>query len=301
VIDTSTNQVSKINVGNGPFAIAFNPNPALPYAYVSNSSDSTVSIIELATQTVVSTFATGAGGDDTLDIAVSDDGLNVYLANYDGGPKSYGTVAYYTVDAPVADGWVQLQASNGWGDNVAVNNLLPLPNNNGLVVGLSNGQVATWNNPVLSDGTILSGPGAGIGCSNGAPGSCWDVVPGSNLTTVNGLVASGQTGGFVAFGMNGNLGWVQGFNGAPAFGGPGVQSATTYPGSNPNDPLEIPTTLLPYDGTTLVGSIGSAPVIAESGTISTPSYASNLPPGLSASSAGCGTSYNSGGGAGCAG
>lgn len=298
VIDTATNTVSTvISVGNGPSGVAFNPNPGQPYAYVTNSNDSTVSVIDTGTMTVVGTFAAGAGGDDTLGIAVSPDGLYVYLANYNGGGDDYGTTPVFQVATPVAQGWAQMQASNGWGDDVAVNTITALPNNFGFVVGLSNGTVATWNNPVLADGIIVPGAGGNPGCSNGSPGDCWTVIPtgpDNGLTKVKAIMPSGQDGGFVALGWNADfsydqtIGWMQGFNGAPfAAGAPFTDS--------------LPTTLLPYDGTTLVGSIGSTPVIAGSdGVIAAPSYISQLPD-LSASTAGCTWSYNSGSGAGCGG
>lgn len=295
VIDTSTNElVNTIAVGNGPSGVAFNPNPGLPYAYVTNSNDSTVSVVDTQTMTVIGTFATGAGGDDTLGVAVSPDGLNIYTANYDGGSTDYGTVPVFEVATPVAQGWAQLQASKGWGDGVAVNTITSLLNNNGFVIGLSDGTVATWNNAILADGTIVPANGVN-GCSNGSPGGCWTVVsaPSSPMNSVNAIIASGQNGGFVVIGKQpGGNGWMQGFNGAAPFFGPGA----------PFD-ASIPTTLLPYDGTTLVGAIGSAPVIATAGVISVPSYVSTNPmfPDLSASTAGCTTSYNSGSGAGCAG
>lgn len=299
VIDTATNTVSHgIGVGWGPEGVAFNPNPGLPYAYVTNSNDSTVSIIDTQTWTVVGTFAAGAGGDDTLGIAVSPDGLNVYLGNYDGGGDDYGTVPVFQVATAVEQGWAQLQAADGWGDGVAVNAITSLLNNKGFVVGLSDGTVATWDNPILADGTIV--PTAGLNtCSNGSPGGCWTVVsqPGSPMNSVNAIMASGQDAGFVVMGTApGGDGWIGGFNGAAANFGPG---GAYFTGSNP-------TTLLPYDGTTLLGAIGDRAVIAEDGpaginsVVTAPSYASLLPD-LSASTAGCTTSYNTGTGAGCGG
>lgn len=298
VINTSTNQLSNITVGNGPSGVAFNPNPGLPYAYVTNSNDSTVSVIDTQTWTVIGTFATGAGGDDTLGVAVSPDGLNVYLGNYDGSSNDYGTVPVFQVATPVEQGWAQLQAANGWGDGVGVNAITSLLNNKGFVVGLSDGTVATWDNPILADGTIV--PSAGLNtCSNGSPGGCWTVVsqPGDPMNSVNAIMASGQDAGFVVMGTApGGDGWIGGFNGAAANFGPG---GAFFTGSNP-------TTLLPYDGTTLIASIGDQPVIAADGpaginsVISAPSYASMLPD-LSASTAGCTLSYNSGSGAGCGG
>lgn len=303
VIHTSTNAVTVLPVGSGPSGVAFNPNPGLPYAYVTNSNDSTVSVIDMTTLSVVSTFATGAGGDDTLGIAVTRDGLNVYLANYDGGGDDYGTVPVFQVATPVAQGWAELQAPGGWGDDVAVNTITALPNNLGFVVGTSNGTLATWNNPLLADGTIVPGSGVSNECSNGSPGDCWTEIPtgpDNAMTSVKAVVASGQDGGFVAIGWNDiynadynpnsqTIGWMQGFNGAPfASGAPFTNS--------------LPTTLLPYDGTTLVGSISSAPFIAADGVISTPSYALEPKfPDLSASTAGCSTSYNSGNGGACGG
>lgn len=299
VIDTATNTMSRaIEVGWGPNGVAFNPNPGLPYAYVTNSNDSTVSIIDTQTWTVVGTFASGAGGDDTLGIAVSPDGLNVYLGNYNGGDDDYGTVPVFQVATAVEQGWAQLQAADGWGDGVGVNAITSLLNNKGFVVGLSDGTVATWDNPILADGTIV--PTAGLNtCSNGSPGGCWTVVsqPGSPMNSVNAIMASGQDAGFVVMGTApGGDGWIGGFNGAAAnFGSGGAY----FTGSNP-------TTLLPYDGTTLLAAIGDRAVIAEDGpaginsVISAPSYASMLPD-LSASTAGCSVSYNSGSGAGCGG
>lgn len=289
VVDTSTNTVSTtIYCGNGPSAVAFNPNPGLPYAYVTNSNDSTVTVIDTQTMSVVGTFATGAGDDDTLGIAVAHDGLHVYFANYDGGGDDYGTVPVYQVATPVEHGWAQLQASAGWGDDVAVNNIVALPNNLGFVVGLSDGTLATWDNPILADGTIVPAADVPPGCSNGSPGGCWTIVPDNPLTSVQAIMPNGQNGGFVAMGTALGGGWIQGFNGS----GVGGQAYTD----------STPTTLIPYDGTTLIGSIGSAPVVADvaTGEISAPSYASQLPD-LTASTAGCATSYNAGGGAGCAG
>lgn len=299
VIDTATNTPSHgIEVGWGPNGVAFNPNPGLPYAYVTNSNDSTVSIIDTQTWTVVGTFDSGAGGDDTLGIAVSPDGLNVYLGNYNGGGNDYGTVPVFQVATAVEQGWAQLQAADGWGDGVGVNAITSLLNNKGFVVGLSDGTVATWDNPILADGTIV--PTAGLNtCSNGSPGGCWTVVsqPGSPMNSVNAIMASGQDAGFVVMGTApGGDGWIGGFNGAAAnFGSDGAY----FTGSNP-------TTLLPYDGTTLLAAIGDRAVIAADGpaginsVISAPSYASLLPD-LSASTAGCTVSYNSGSGAGCGG
>ena len=302
VIDTSTSAVSQVIVGNGPAGVAFNPNPGQPFAYVTNSNDSTVSVINTATMDVVGTFATGAGDDDTLGIAISPDGLYAYLGNYNGGGNDYGTVPVFQIATPVAQGWAQLQSSGGWGDGVAVNTVTPLLNNKGVAIGLSNGAVATWNTPILADGTIVS---SDPGCSNGSPGGCWTVTTGP-MNSVNAIMSSGQDGGFVAIGTayyNGaNVGWLQGFNGA------------LFPEGAPFD-ASNPTTLLPYDGTTLVGSIGSTPLIAEDLTttdangqqivlnnaaIAPPSYASSLP-GLSAATSGCTWSYNSGPGTGCGG
>jgi hypothetical protein len=117
------------------------------------------------------------------------------------------------------------------------------------------------------------------------------------MNSVNAIMASGQDAGFVVMGAApGGDGWIGGFNGAAANFGP---NGAYFDASTP-------TTLLPYDGTTLLAAIGDQAVIAEDGqaginsVISAPSYASSLPD-LSASSTGCATSYNSGSGAGCSG
>ena len=107
------------------------------------------------------------------------------------------------------------------------------------------------------------------------------------MNSVNAIMASGQDGGFVVIGTSVGGGALLEYNGSF------ISASMTFYDSNP-------TTLLPYDGTTLVGSIGNTPVIATEGVISPWAYVSSIPD-LSASSAGCTWSYNSGSGAGCGG
>ena len=256
VIDTTTNTVTtQITVGNGPAGVAFNPVASASRAYVTNSNDSTMSIIDTQNWTVISTVPTGAGGDDTLGVAITPDGANVYLANFSGGGDSLGTVPTFQVGTPVPKEWVQLQAGNGWGNGVAVNTITALADNSGFAVGLSDGQVGVWTNPIKLDGTILPGPSAqpDAGCSNGNNGNCWFTF--GSGSGVNALIPSGQ--GLVAVANLFNVSLIESWDGKGY--GPDNLSDVYYEGSNA-------TTLLPYDGTTLVGSIGGTALWADTTT-----------------------------------
>ena len=257
VIDTTTNTVTtQITVGNGPAGVAFNPIASASRAYVTNSNDSTMSIIDTQNWTVISTVPTGAGGDDTLGVAITPDGANVYLANFSGGGDSKGTVPTFQVGTPVPKEWVQLQAGNGWGNGVAVNTITALADNSGFAVGLSDGQVGVWTNPIKLDGTILPGPSAetDAGCSNGNNGNCWFTF-GSSVGGVNAVIASGE--GLVAVANAFNVALIEIWDGK-GYGAENI-SSSIYPGSDA-------TTLLPYDGTTLVGSIGGTALWADTTT-----------------------------------
>ncbi len=257
VIDTTTNTVTtQITVGNGPAGVAFNPVASASRAYVTNSNDSTMSIIDTQNWTVISTVPTGAGGDDTLGVAITPDGANVYLANFSGGGDSKGTVPTFQVGTPVPKEWVQLQAGNGWGNGVAVNTITALADNSGFAVGLSDGQVGVWTNPIKLDGTILPGPSAqpDAGCSNGNNGNCWFTF-GSSVGGVNAVIASGE--GLVAVANAFNVALIEIWDGK-GYGSENI-SGSIYPGSDA-------TTLLPYDGTTLVGSIGGTALWADTTT-----------------------------------
>ena len=224
---------------------------------------------------------------------------------------SDGSVQYWNGGAAAPEllaaadqpGWTQLQITGGWGEGVAVNAVVALPNNQGFAVGLSNGEIAIWNNPILADGTVLPGPGAGGGCSTD-PTDCWSVLPApltGRLDSVSAMIPSGQNGGLIVAGP-------QSYNGS-VFG-----QTHVWDGFDWQVQLfeTLPTTLLPYDGTTFVGAIGGAPAVADLGVISAPSYAPLLSSPesaaamlsatqLAAATAGCQTSYGGGSGTGCSG
>lgn len=186
-------------------------------------------------------------------------------------------------------GWTQLQASNsaGWGADVSASTVIALPENKGIAVALSNGEVYLWNSPVLADGTIVPGEGVSGGCSGSSVGSCWTQLEGSADfdSAVTAMIASGTDGGVIVGLANGSVQkWTPG--GQFEQIGSGLSSAVT--------------TLLPYDGTTLLGAISGTPVIAEDGVISEPSWAPSLE-SLSAFATGCQSSYNAGSGTGCGG
>jgi len=251
VIDTTTNTVTtQITVGNGPAGVAFNPVVSASRAYVTNSNDSTMSIIDTQNWTVISTVPTGYGQDNTLGVGITPDGANVYLANFFGGGDSKGTVPTFQVGIPVPKEWVQLQAPGAWGNGVAVNTVTALADNSGFAVGLSDGRVGVFANPIKLDGTF-SDPS--VGCSNGNNGNCWFTF--GSGSGVNAIIPSGQ--GLVAVSNAFDVSLIETWDGK-GYGAENI-SSSIYPGSDA-------TTLLPYDGTTLVGSIGGTALWADTTT-----------------------------------
>jgi PGF-pre-PGF domain-containing protein len=79
VIDTATNMVSTVTVGYSPVQVAVNPDGSK--AYVTNWKDNTLSVIDTATNVVVSTVPVD---NDPEGIAVSPDGTKLYVASVTG-------------------------------------------------------------------------------------------------------------------------------------------------------------------------------------------------------------------------
>ncbi len=129
VINTLNNQEvssgSPITVGRGPFGIALNAAGTL--AYVANSLDSTVSVIDTETASVIKTItlAPPTSGVDTPEgIAVGPDGT-VYVTNYDAGTVSVldaaNNYAETTIDVGSASGPIGIDV-NAAGTLVYVGN-----------------------------------------------------------------------------------------------------------------------------------------------------------------------------------
>ena len=85
-----------IPVGNGPNAMAVNPTGS--YAYVTNYSDNTVSVIDTATNTVTATINVGHVPDA---VAVNPAGTYVYAANANDSTVSVIATATNTVTATI--------------------------------------------------------------------------------------------------------------------------------------------------------------------------------------------------------
>jgi len=69
--------VSTVRVGCAPTGVAVTPNGA--FTYVTNACDSTVSVINTATNAVVATVAVGP---DPENIAITPDGFFAYTSNF---------------------------------------------------------------------------------------------------------------------------------------------------------------------------------------------------------------------------
>lgn len=234
-------------------------------------------------------------------------GLVVGLADgaveYWNGGGCTSTVSGCAPDVPAWDGWTELAPigkQSGWVNSMGgatasdtLNTLIALPNNQGLVAGMSNGSIYLWDSAILaSDGTIVPGPNAGAGCSNSSPSDCWTQINPKGINSVDVMIPSGQDGGFIAGFFNGAVKRWDGANWTQLRAG--------------GDPFSVNpvTTLTPFDEATFLGSISGSPVVATNGVISAPSYASSVlaaSPVLAASTSGCESSYNSGSGTGCSG
>jgi YVTN family beta-propeller protein len=82
VIDAPPNTVATITVGSFPFGVAVTPDGSK--VYVANSADNTVSVIDTATDTVVTTIPVGGAFPNAASpkgVAVSPDGSKVYVVN----------------------------------------------------------------------------------------------------------------------------------------------------------------------------------------------------------------------------
>ncbi|KJY41367.1 hypothetical protein VR41_12905, partial [Streptomyces sp. NRRL B-1568] len=137
-----TNTVTAtITVGATPFGVAITPDGL--HAYVTNSGDSTVSVISTATNTVTATVTVG-----TTPLGVAIAGTNAYVANNGDNTVSVISTATNTVTATVPVGAAPI------GVAVSPNALLAyVANNNDNTVTV----ITTATNSVV--GTVPAGPG----------------------------------------------------------------------------------------------------------------------------------------------
>ena len=128
IIDTTTGTViTKVKVGGVPRGIAITPDGKK--AYVANSWNGNVSVIDTATNTVTATVTVGA-----YHVAVTPDGRKVYVTNYGGNDVSVIDTDTNTVIATVPFG--------NWPTRVAVT-----PDGKKVYVS-SHGNVNNHNNTV---------------------------------------------------------------------------------------------------------------------------------------------------------
>jgi YVTN family beta-propeller protein/autotransporter-associated beta strand protein len=100
VINTTTNAVATIAVGDRPTSVAVSPDGKT--IYVTNANSSTVSVINTATNAVTATIPTPASG-NSLSIIVSPDGKTVYVMG-GSGTISVVNAATDTVTSTIATG-----------------------------------------------------------------------------------------------------------------------------------------------------------------------------------------------------
>jgi len=86
-------------------AAAARPAEAAPFAYLTNWSSNTVTVLDIATNTVTATIAVGS---DPVSVAVSPDGKFVYVANEDSNTISVIATATNTVTATIGVGLAPL-------------------------------------------------------------------------------------------------------------------------------------------------------------------------------------------------
>jgi len=107
--DGTLASTSTLAVGNGPAYAAVRGDQA--FAYVTNNTDNTLSVIDTKTNTVVQTVATGGG---PRGVAVSPDGKLVYVANNTIG---INTVSVFSADALTGQLSLSTTISTGAGSN----------------------------------------------------------------------------------------------------------------------------------------------------------------------------------------
>ena len=161
IIDTSNYvETPPIDVGMGPDAIAISPDGSS--AYVANSQDNTVSVINVATKSVSSTISVGHVPDA---IAFSPDGKTVYVGNSDlTCTQATPAVCTYGNSGSVS----VISTSSG-----TVTDTLPMGNS------------ATKNEGAPS--AIAIAPDGSVYVSNGAFNTVSEISPSNNQVTMNSI------------------------------------------------------------------------------------------------------------------
>lgn len=217
-------------------------------------------------------------------VATHQPGLVVGTA--DGGIYYWNGTTTPSTTSGVSQGWTTLETDVVGPKMPGINTITSLADNQGLIFGLENGTVLQFGGKILADGSVLDPEWGVFGSEQHSDGSI-----------LNATIATGQNGGWASinYDLNDDTGFLQTWSDADQ--GDLYVPVSPVGGSHP-------VTLLPYDGTTLVGSIGGSPVVVDdAGNISTPAYASLLTASQTyvATTAGCTSSYGGGGGAGCSG
>ena len=164
-----------VNTGNSPVTATITATPTGGFAYVPNSGDSTVSVVNTATNAVVSTITVGSF---PFAVAASPDGSRVYIANEYSSNVSVINTADNTVTATVTVGtYPNGAAVSPDGTRAYITN-----NSDGIIIGDNTVSVInTLTNSVIA--TIPVGPNPlGVSVS---PDGAFVYVANSNSNTVS--------------------------------------------------------------------------------------------------------------------
>ena len=174
-----------------------------------------------------------------------------------------------------------------------------------IAVGTASGEVYRFDATLTADGQIVGAPGM-TGCSASNTTNCWTsagATPDKNA--VSAMIASpggvtvGTSGGnlYTYNGTGSSIGVNTADNSSFSIAAGWTTVSSTYSG-------QTITSLVAYDGTTLVGAISGAPVEVTAGKPVAPSYLPALEkeaPDLVPLVTGCDASYDGGAGTGCSG
>ncbi|MFD6225403.1 IPT/TIG domain-containing protein [Streptomyces sp. NPDC060232] len=190
-----------VPVGTGPIGVAITPNGS--FAYVANNGDSTVSVIDTATNLVTATV-TGLNG--PIDVAITPNGNFAYVTNGSGNTVSVIDTSTNTITGlPITVG------ANPFEIDITPDGAFAYVANHGsgtvsVIDTSTNLSTATITVGSLPNGVAVSPDGLTVYVTNSGSGTVSVIDTGTNLVTAT--VAVGSTPIGVAFTPDGNFAYV---------------------------------------------------------------------------------------------